>query len=226
LLRAFGSDESISAAAPPRASASVCRASESLHDSRRDVCFRVEAEPLGHQPHLEMPLIVGKPDAIDDLTRPDVAYLQRSVRHVSRRLAQASDEIVVRLLVSGDWVVTTAYELTSLPVRSSISDCWIDRTEFRNSRQLNISDRNLANSRSIVSSMTVWSDSSESRALRSFLNGSLNIVHAVGRVKTHVLQVAGEHIGKYPLQARNVGETAAGSVAEESRDLIDPENLL
>jgi hypothetical protein len=77
---------------------------------------------------------------------------------------------------SGDRLATSAYDLTSLPVRASISSSWIDRTEFRNSGQLNISGRNLANSRSIVSSVTARSDSSESRAMRSSLSGSLNIV--------------------------------------------------
>jgi hypothetical protein len=117
---------------------------------------------------------------------------------------------------SGDRVATSAYDLTSLPVRASISSSWIDRTEFRNSGQLNISGQNLANSRSIVSSVTARSDSSESRAMRSSLSGSLNIV-PLNVSNPHVLQVAGEHIDEYPLQTRNVCETAAGFVADRTR---------
>jgi hypothetical protein len=99
LLRAFGSDGSISAAAPSRISMSVCRVGIPPLQLLRNVCFRVEAEPLGHQPQLKIPLISEKPDAEHDLKILDVAHLQRSARRVSQRLAQVSDEIVVRLLV-------------------------------------------------------------------------------------------------------------------------------
>jgi hypothetical protein len=116
---------------------------------------------------------------------------------------------------SGDRVATSAYDLTSLrcapqfPLAGS-------RTEFRNSGQLNLSGQNLANSRSIVSSVTAQSDSSESRVMRSSLSGSLNIV-PLNVSNPHVLQVAGEHIDEYPLQTRNVCETAVGFVADRTR---------
>lgn len=120
---------------------------------------------------------------------------------------------------SGDRAAITAYDFTSLPMRSSISDNWIDRKELRTSRQLNTSGRNTgypADSRSIVSRVMVWSYSSESRAVRSCLGGSLNFVPLNG-LNHHVLQEAGEHIGGYPLQAGNVAETAAGFVANQTR---------
>jgi hypothetical protein len=50
---------------------------------------------------------------------------------------QAPDDIVVLLLVLWRHKVTTTAYRTSLPVHSSISNSCIDRTEFRNSRQLN-----------------------------------------------------------------------------------------
>jgi hypothetical protein len=77
---------------------------------------------------------------------------------------------------SVDRAVITAYDLASLPIHSSISFSWIDWKEFRNSRQLNISRRSRANSRSVVSCVTVWSDSSKSRAMHSSFSGSLIIV--------------------------------------------------
>jgi hypothetical protein len=50
----------------------------------------------------------------------------------------------------------------------------------------------------------------------SSLSGSLNIV-PLDVSNPHVLQVAGEHIGEYPLHAHNVCETAAGFVADRTR---------
>jgi hypothetical protein len=143
-------------------------------------------------------------------------YLQRSVRQVGRRPAQAPDKIVVLLLVLWRQVATSAYDLTSLPVRSSISSSWIDRTEFRNSGQLNISDRNLANSRSIVSSVTC--PVGQLGVARHALVSQRESEHrAVERVEPPCPPGSRRHIGEYPLQTRNVCETAAGFVADRTR---------
>lgn len=145
-----------------------------------------------------------------------VAYLQRSVWHVGRRLARAANEIVMRLVVL--WRQWGRHFYIRLDERSdklvNLRCCLIDRTQCRNSREFD----------------KIWSELGKQpvdRLKRDVLHGwtarsrapcahlSAGVWTSCGwTCRTSFLQAADEHMGEYSFQARNVGETAIEFVAD------------